>query len=94
MACLLVDSNGIVCWDYEVYQARPSLPSLTFLEGGVMVWLDKLGVEHLMATKKALLLKLVGHAACEGSTNRNILRVSTLVAEAGRHGLECADEIN
>ena len=69
-------------------------PSLTFLEGGVMVWLDKLGVEHSMATKKVLLLKLVGHAACERSRNCNILRVRTLVAEAGRHGLECADEIN
>ena len=30
-----------------------------------MVRLDELGLEHLMATKKVLLLKLVGHAVCE-----------------------------
>ena len=58
--------------------------SLTFLEGEVMVWLDELRLEHSMATKKVLLLKLVGHAVCERSMKRNILRVNILVVETTR----------
>ena len=58
--------------------------SLTFLEGEVMVWFDELGLENLMATKKVLLLKLVGHAACERNMKRNILRVNILVVKTTR----------